>query len=401
MRRDVFAVALMAVLGAGCTGEAAPDCPPGFSRCGGVCISTSDDAGNCGGCGTECAAGQACVASQCRLDCRSGLHAAIEDRWGTAWDGLERPPATLTDADAACEAIGGRLPTATEAWRVSWPKTGDVGQSYQTNLLWTAVARDVAYQFTVQLSSAIVGGTAVTTPTAFRCVCPAATPDSFAGSACNGPPGAECFALSGANAGYNIDAEDRAPLSKGGAVRECAMARGALPDVFRYGEAIRGGLAGGSGAWLHTADDANHLGDHLVRWSGVSTGWAPAGNVAITAMSDPLPFRCLGTAIAPAANPGRPVGAFVGAGGKAADAANRASTAWAGAHQACWDAGGHLAYETELGALVQQGLPGGVAATWLITADQQGFDGVSTVAGTLSWTGVAPRFGYYNSAGVS
>ena len=215
--RIVTAVALAAAV-TGCSKTNDVTCPPGFGLCAGVCLSISDDAQNCGACGNACGAGQACVASACVQDCRAGLRAPIVDRWGTWWDGLERPLASLTDATAACEAIGGRLPVATEIYRTSYAVTGDVGQSYQTNWLWSLVPRDAASQFILAMSDGSTTYRATTTATAFRCVCPVDSSAAFTGYACNGRPGEECFALSGANAGYAIDSQDRALLSKGGAL---------------------------------------------------------------------------------------------------------------------------------------------------------------------------------------
>jgi hypothetical protein len=37
----------------------------GSTKCGNVCVDTTTDPANCGACGTACATGQTCVASQC------------------------------------------------------------------------------------------------------------------------------------------------------------------------------------------------------------------------------------------------------------------------------------------------------------------------------------------------
>ena len=117
--RIVTAVALAAAV-TGCSKTNDVTCPPGFGLCAGVCLSISDDAQNCGACGNACGAGQACVASACVQDCRAGLRAPIVDRWGTWWDGLERPLASLADATAACRGraryvpkVGSREPYVT------------------------------------------------------------------------------------------------------------------------------------------------------------------------------------------------------------------------------------------------------------------------------------------------
>jgi hypothetical protein len=45
--------------------DTGPMCPSGSRRCGGVCVSVSDDPRHCGGCDRACAAGQGCVAGAC------------------------------------------------------------------------------------------------------------------------------------------------------------------------------------------------------------------------------------------------------------------------------------------------------------------------------------------------
>jgi len=64
---------------AGCTSQSCPggqicvsgacQCPIYQSFCNGMCIPTSNDPQNCGGCGVVCPAGQACSAGQCSTSC--------------------------------------------------------------------------------------------------------------------------------------------------------------------------------------------------------------------------------------------------------------------------------------------------------------------------------------------
>ncbi|MFT5432343.1 MAG: hypothetical protein ACI9OJ_003042, partial [Myxococcota bacterium] len=61
----------------------------------------------------------------------------LTDGWGFVWDGLERQSANWANATADCAARGGRLPTATELYRVSGAHRSEVGTSYNTNYLWT------------------------------------------------------------------------------------------------------------------------------------------------------------------------------------------------------------------------------------------------------------------------
>lgn len=47
-------------------------CPMGQTMCAGRCVTTSNDAANCGMCGRACAAGESCVMGACQLVCPMG-----------------------------------------------------------------------------------------------------------------------------------------------------------------------------------------------------------------------------------------------------------------------------------------------------------------------------------------
>src|SRR5215475_13418325 len=57
-------------------------CPPYQSLCGGQCINTVTDPGNCGGCGTTCTGALVCSGGQCVSGCLPGLsecdHACVD-----------------------------------------------------------------------------------------------------------------------------------------------------------------------------------------------------------------------------------------------------------------------------------------------------------------------------------
>jgi hypothetical protein len=53
--------------------DGGPPCPRGYDFCGGACLFTAADPANCGGCGTTCGAGEACVSSGCTSTCPSPL----------------------------------------------------------------------------------------------------------------------------------------------------------------------------------------------------------------------------------------------------------------------------------------------------------------------------------------
>jgi len=49
------------------------DCPPYQTRCDGVCIPTSTDPDNCGGCGITCGESEVCSGGTCTEECMPGL----------------------------------------------------------------------------------------------------------------------------------------------------------------------------------------------------------------------------------------------------------------------------------------------------------------------------------------
>jgi cytoskeletal protein CcmA (bactofilin family) len=57
----------------GSAGGADGGCPIYQTRCGGSCMSTVADPGNCGGCGVTCSVGQVCSASACSNSCLPGM----------------------------------------------------------------------------------------------------------------------------------------------------------------------------------------------------------------------------------------------------------------------------------------------------------------------------------------
>lgn len=384
--RGLLAVALLA----GCAESTKIDCMPGWTLCNGVCEALDSDAQNCGACGNVCGRGTTCAAGQCVTDCTANLHAPIGDRWGATWDGLERAAATLDEAAAVCGAFGGRLPTATEAHRVSATKSGDVGQSYHVNPLWTQAPFSAANNYLVKLSDGLTVNDLVSADHNFRCLCAPPASGGFTGYACNGPPEAPCAPLAGGNAGYSMDADDRVPLNATGAIWECAFVGAKLPSFLTYAEAIVAQLPNGTGAMLRTADATRSDSSAAVTWTGAVTSWAPESNTTSQLLADALSFRCVGRQTAPADAGGVPTDAFIGANGIGADAADRTATSWAVAHDACIAAGGHLPYAFELGTLIQRGLPAG-SDSLLWTADQEGLS-TTYQAAAVKWTGADTRY---------
>lgn len=371
-----------------CEGDACDDvCQAGEAACGGACVDPQTDTANCGGCGIACDAGEVCTEGVCHAPCDpSRLMASIADPWGAVWDGLERTAASLDAANVECGAFGGRLPTATEMFRVSASRSGAVGQSFHTNFLWSRTPNDRLNQATARLSDGGTSAAAASSAIPYRCVCPAVLPRQFAGARCNGPAGAECFR----HGPYHIDQADRPALRKSAAIQECVNEHAHLADLPLLGAAIGAGLPG-SNVFLGTADGYRYDMTTTVRWAAAT--WELAGNVGGVAHQTPVPFRCAGSA-APASFNATPVpGVFLPKSSSyKAESADQPTASWAAAHDACWLRGGHLPRGAELAELIGQGLPMG-SGTDVWTADQLGYDGASQfLAATLRWTGLDRRF---------
>jgi hypothetical protein len=97
--------------GDGCDPQA-PACPGSEMCCTDVCIDTSSDVNNCGGCGAGCKLDNAtpsCGGSQCAIkQCSNGF----SDCDGKAANGCECPD--LGDANHGCCPIGGSTPNGCE-----------------------------------------------------------------------------------------------------------------------------------------------------------------------------------------------------------------------------------------------------------------------------------------------
>jgi hypothetical protein len=271
-----------------------------------------------------------------------------------------------------------------------------------TNFLWSMVPYSPGNQIVSRLSDgAMSNSDSTTTARPYRCVCPTGLPISFRGSACNGPARQECFVHPSANARYHMDMVDRPAMPKGSAMWECAFYRAHLADYAVYAEAILVGLPNGSGTWLHTADDARYDYDTLIKWLNIQTSWPADGNTTVSTMTDFRPFRCAGPALPAGTHPNTVANEYVGPlGGNKGERLDTPAAAWAAAHDVCWNRGGHLPRSTELGELVQQGLPGGTNA-WLWASDQEGHNGTQFLASLVRWTGVAPSYNHSYSTFVT
>jgi len=304
------------------------------------------------------------------------------------WDGLERPVAALDVAKAACDAFGARLPTASELYRVSATQSAAVGQSFNTNYLWSLDPDDHLNQAVLRLSDGGTSTLAAASPGAYRCVCPPASmPSAFAGGHCNGAPGTECFTFGS----YNFDSKDRPALRKSAAVWECTNEHAHLADLPQLVEAARNGLPG-SGRFLMTADAADYHDSSAIRWS--TTSWTPPGDAGIIDFVTPAPFRCAGPAAAVSANPNAIDNPYVGPLSRyKSETVDTAAASWVAAQATCVARGGHLPRETEMAELIQQGLPNGTN-TGLWSADEVGYNGTQFLAAINIWTALDQRYSF-------
>jgi hypothetical protein len=371
-------------------GSCSSNCPSGQDNCNGSCVDLQTNASHCGSCGKACAGDQECIAGNCVVACKTLLNQSMPDPWGYHWDGLERAATSFAQAQATCESIGGRLPTASEAYRVSATQSATVGQTIHTNWLWTLVPHSQDTHVQVRLSNAETGSQADSGALNYRCVCPPPLPKAYVGNNCFGKAGEACYALSGDGDKYNLDAQDRAPLSKGAAIWECSFHRGHLPAPYRYAEAILQGIGTGSDQWLHTADEVYLQYDAVIRWSdpaGFVFEYTGGGNAISWGDTTTFrPFRCLGTNF--------DAGPYVG------EPSDSEPAGWAAAHDACLARGRHLPRATELGELIGQGLTGGTGS-WLWTSDQTGWNDSGFLVAVKRWTEVEPMHQYAHPTDLS
>lgn len=390
MRSSLLLLAVTAALTAACDPAPQAECSKGWSLCDGTCRATLSDEANCGACGQTCAESEACVAGACAPDCRSQLLAPLTDPWGNGWDGNERPAADLAGARAACEAIGGRLPSLSELHRVSATKTGAVGDAYRTSYLRALTPADAGNTMTLRLSDGTTSTLANGTSAPYRCVCPAPPPPAFSGGACQGAPGEECFTFAGEPV-LAFDAQDRPKATVAAAIWDCAMSGAQLAPAERLAAAILAGLPNGSTEALHTADQLSASQVARVSWADAS--WTAAARVTIGAPTTLLPFRCVGP------RRGSPSSATALEGGviapttrvvvDGADHSSGETLPFGEALGACVAAGGHVPTGAELASAATQGVSR--AESGLLWAGDEVESGKAALfgwTGTAAWPGV-------------
>jgi hypothetical protein len=391
-------LAALATIAASCaksTQTSEEPCQRGYALCGNTCVRLADDALNCGACGHACGIQEVCAAGACLQDCAKSLHAPITDAWGIAWDGLERSQSGVNFQAArdACSAMGGRLPTVSELYRVSAKKTGAVGDVYTTGYVWSLTPDSLTLGHVVRLSDGDVSNQPFTTAWRYRCVCPPERPLAFTSGACFGPPGNECAPLLPDHR-FNFDEEDRPTLSKPAAMFECAASGGELPTAERLVAAVATGLPNGSNALLHTADDTS-ITDFVTRGETLDEAvqfLGTAVNQLIWSWFDTdRPFRCFGPARADLVAPSVAKTFQASRGGRAVDIDPSGISSYSSAAWSCFQRGGHLPTGSELAAFAMQGLPARTYSGMRLTSDQVA--GANAANGgqvlTFAWDGEA------------
>ncbi len=222
------------------------------------------------------------------------------DVWGDAWDGVQRPVATWSEAAAKCSSLGGRLPLPSELYRnnAATPLGGPgLGSPIDTSWLWTSIRPFKAdTHVVVRISDGAASTQTDATPQAYRCVWPYGEADVLSGRNCVGKPGSACFTLPD---GTIIDASDRPPMDFAAATAECVEAGGHLPDGRQLLRAITSGAPNGSDTWLWLTDVAyayaTTYGMMVLRWKDTGTPAWGGGQAqeAYAAGTAPQRFRCI------------------------------------------------------------------------------------------------------------
>ena len=139
---------------------------------------------------------------------------------------------------------------------------------------------------------------------AFRCIYYPIDTD-FTGPSdptqCNG--GCQKFSVGAGVASMWLDKFDRTPTTYGSAANICMKAGGHLASERDYTEAIRHGLANGSGTavWLHTSDiewGESAIMDGIIHWTGTGDATFTDQYSAFAtwgALTDTHPYRCVWT----------------------------------------------------------------------------------------------------------
>jgi hypothetical protein len=206
---------------------------------------------------------------------------AFQDKWGDAWDATERAANTWSGASTVCGALGGRLPTPTELYRVR-AGVADPAPNATGNWLWTLTPGFSQGMVVVERLSDGVASQSCDNGCAsfnYRCIWPASRGNVFGGNVCNGDPGTAgspldpCF-----RTGHHVtDRFDRVATYPASAATECSYYGGFVGSLRTFEELIHGGAPNGDFAaynWLTDPMFAGAFYSGLARWSGTGNfGW--------------------------------------------------------------------------------------------------------------------------------
>ena len=194
-------------------GTCSSSCSRGTTPCAGSCVNVQTNPSHCGACDKSCQAGQDCAGGSCVKACAEQLVSGFTDGWGAHWDGADRTPEAFAAAKATCEGLAGRLPSATELYRVRAGQATALPQP-SANDLWALTPASAGSRVTLKLDDGTTQTGLTTETRAFRCTCPATPPPGFSGSMCHSAEPGKCHVLPGAVA-ENVDRLDRPALNRG------------------------------------------------------------------------------------------------------------------------------------------------------------------------------------------
>ncbi|MBN2493710.1 MAG: hypothetical protein JXR96_03875 [Deltaproteobacteria bacterium] len=201
------------------------------------------------------------------------------DPFGNVWDSVQRGVGSWDSALQICELSGGRLPTATELWRVRANGSNPIPNS-TAEYLWTNLpSYRGGYMLRIRTSDGAYTDGAVGTNYYYRCIWPAETGNVFSSDACNGNPGS---AGSPADPCWNYDRTtmdelDRATIYGASAAAECFFYGGWLTGLRDFEAAIHAGAPNGDWnlwSWLMEPAYSSNFYRMIGRWSGQGvTSW--------------------------------------------------------------------------------------------------------------------------------
>ncbi len=340
---------------------------------------------------------------QCKAITQTGLSGGeakgfeAKDSWGFVWDGIERQSASWATANVDCLARGGRLPTVTELYRVSGADKSEVGNSYETNYLWSRTPWSKTNYTRVRLTDGAITNTNATSNSSYRCVWSNNSSTAFNGNHCYGPAGSECWDTV-AEDKMAMDKYTRPKVSYVAATDECNFYHAHVATELDFTENIRNGLPNGAGSpWLWTSDAASYRSNMVIRWTGVDTAYIPYGTTYqsyANRASGPYNFRCKGVNDqSVGANPNTVTNQYV-ASTTTNIKANQSSSSkvkyWT-ASDTCFATGGHVAHERDIMELVRHGMgngPGTGGSDYMWLSDFSRYD----IAQVTRWGGIDTKF---------